>query len=192
MRTLKVGFILVLIPMVFLVFKSTYSSVQQIPNADELQPLLTKVALASLRSESDILVTGENPTDMPVPQHDGMTHSYRTGEERIATAIRVREGMINAGMPYTKIEIRLSSHGVKKDGDKIILHAIEEKAEHFTYTDPARNSAPTLTESRINHDFIFSLAPETSAPSDGIKTINFNGYNYTLVEDITEPQLVKH
>lgn len=180
-----------LLPVAILLFCLPGSRQPQRLENQELQAAFVSVASDSLKTEYKVLVTGDLPELELVPQRDGSTHSYRDGKERIATALRVRDALAKAGMSFSNIDMTLTPTGVDKIGEKVILHAIEETAEHFTYLPPSNDSRPQVTESRINHDFVFSVTAVADCQGISPYGVCLSGERYLLIEDIVEPRLIR-
>jgi hypothetical protein len=159
---------------------------------EELQTALTETALASLKAEYNLLITGKSEGIELVPRHEGMTQQYHTGVERVASALRVREGSLKSGRRYMTVDVALRVRGLEERKGELILHAVEETSEHFAFDNPSFASQPNVTESRREHDFIFVAEPI----SDGHRQIPFSirvgTFEYVLKEDVTEPQLVSY
>ena len=155
-----------------------------------LEAALIGVSLHSLKSEYDILVTGDTPAHGLVPRRDGMTRMYLTGEDRIAAALRVREAAAKYGRRYASVQVKLNPEGIETRGDKLILQANEETDEVFAYDDSAIKKSH-MTQGKTKHNFIFSVVTLPHPHSDGSYTIVVGEFAYTLIEDITEPQMVQ-
>ena len=182
------GFLLVA---VFLAFEFI-APTQPTQMTGELQPALTETALASLNAEYNLLITGKSEGIELVPRHDGMTQQYYTGLERVATALRVREGSLKSGRRYTTVEVALHPRGLERRAGEFILHAVEETSEHFAFDNPSFTSQPSVTESRTEHDFIFAAEQLSDVHGETPFSIRVGAFEYVLIEDVTEPQLVRH
>ncbi len=159
---------------------------------EELQTALTETALASLNAEYNLLITGKSEGIELVPRHEGMTQQYHTGLERVASALRVREGSIKSGRRYTTVEVALHPRGLERRAGEFILHAVEETSEHFAFDNPSFTSQPSVTKSRTDHDFIFVAEPLSDVHRETPFSIRVGTFEYALIEDITEPQLVSY
>jgi hypothetical protein len=179
-----------LLPVVALLFSLPGSiPIQPLENA-ELQAALTKVASDSLKDEYDVLVTGRQPEQSLIPQRDCVARFYVEGKERIATALRMRAAAAKSGMNFSSIDITLTPKGIDEINGRIILHAIEEKVEHFNFITPPTDGRPQVTESRINHDFVFSVAAAPDCDGTAPYSVCLSGERFLLIEDIIEPQLL--
>lgn len=158
----------------------------------ELQSALTEIALASLKAEYNLLITGKSNNVELVPRHDGMTRQYYTGLERVATALRVREGSLKSGRRCTNVEVALQAQGLEPRAGQFTLHAVEETSEHFAFDVPSFRSQPNVTESRTEHDFIFAVEPISIVRGEPPFSVRVGAFEYVLIEDITEPQLVNY
>jgi hypothetical protein len=174
---------------VFLAFESIVPT-QPTQMTAELQTALTETALASLNAEYNLLITGKSEGIELVPRHEGMTQQYHTGLERVASALRVREGSIKSGRRYTTVEVALRARGLERRKGEFILHAVEETSEHFAFDNPSFASQPSVTESRREHDFIFAAEPISNVHGETPFSIRVGAFEYVLIEDVTEPQLV--
>lgn len=163
---------------------------QPIQMTEELQTALTETALASLKAEYNLLITGKSEGIELVPRHEGMTQQYHTGLERVASALRVREGSLKSGRRYTTVDVTLRVRGLEGRKGELILHAVEETSEHFAFDNPSFASQPSVTESRREHDFIFVAEPLSDVHRETTFRIRVGAFEYVLTEDITEPQLV--
>jgi hypothetical protein len=176
---------------VFLAFESI-APTQPTQMTAELETALTETALASLNAEYNLLITGKSEGIELVPRHEGMTQQYHTGLERVASALRVREGSIKSGRRYTTVEVALRAHGLERRKGEFILHAVEETSEHFAFDNPSFASMPSVTESRREHDFIFAAEPISDVHGETPFSIRVGAFEYVLIEDVTEPQLVRY
>ena len=179
-----------LLPVAALFFSLPGSIPIQRMENNELQTALARVASDSLKAGYDVLVTGNHPEHELPPQRDCVTRSYRDGKERIATALRVRDAEAKYGRSFSSVDVTLTPMGVDKVGGKVILHAIEEEVEHYGFVTPPKDSRPQVTESRTNHDFVFSVTAVPDCDSSAPYIVCLSGERFLLIEDIIEPQLL--
>jgi hypothetical protein len=159
---------------------------------EELQTALTETALASLKAEYNLLITGKSEGIELVPRHDGMTQQYYTGFELVASALRVREENVKSGSRYTSVEVALHPRGLERRAGEFILHAVEETSEYFVFNNPSFTSQPSVTKSRTEHDFIFAAEQLSDVHGETQFGIRVGAFEYVLIEDITAPQLVSY
>ena len=154
--------------------------------SDDLQLALAQVALKSLRAQYDLLESGSIPQLPFIPLHEGETHRYRSGEQRIEAALRVREDVRVSGKTYKLHELNLVATGTEQDDETIILHAVE-KSSYYLSAD-VTSGQPILTEEWPKHDFIFSIS--SLEKCDGAAyAVQYAGQCFSLTEDVTEPQM---
>jgi hypothetical protein len=178
-------------PLVLTITTSLFSlsgsmPVQRLDN-DELQSALTRVAYDSLKAEYDVLVTGKRPEYELITQQDKVTRSYMKSEERIAAALRIRNGEAENGRIISGVDVTLIPKGISKIDGKIILHAIEDKIEHYNNVSPTTDSAPQVTESGTKHDFIFTITTTPDCDGTTPHIVCLSGARYLLIEDVLEP-----
>jgi hypothetical protein len=152
--------------------------------------VLNKQALASLRADCDVLVTGQRPADGLVPRLNGWSGTYLTGDERIDGHLRLRASGLKLGIQYTGVEVTLTPSSVEWRGNKVILHARDAFTEHRQYDFRDAAGLPTETRGITNHDFVFSVARARANAPPGPYSIQAGGLVYTLVLDVNEPQLL--
>ena len=70
--------------------------------------------------------------------------------------------------------------------------AVEETSEHFAFDNPSFASLPSVTESRTEHDFVFAAERVSNVRREPPFCIRVGAFEYVLIEDITEPQLVSY
>ncbi|PYP85867.1 MAG: hypothetical protein DMF61_15005 [Blastocatellia bacterium AA13] len=158
---------------------------QNQPPSDELQRALAQVALKSLRAQYDLLESGSIPQLPFIPLHDGETHVYRSGEQRIEAALRVRGDVLASGKTYKLHELNLVPTGTEQDDETIILHAVE-KSSYYLSADVTSGN-PILTQEWPKHDFIFSVSSPEKCDGDAY-AVQYAGKCFSMIEDVTEPQ----
>lgn len=187
MITRRIG-LLLLIPLAAFLFAKLSHSQHRLPAT--LEAVLTEQAFTFLKNESNILITGSPPQEGLVPRHNGMSGSEFSGEERIAASLRSRESSLQHGKHYASIEITLNPGGIDERYGEIILHAVDNKVEHFTFDPEPSQPIPHLYEETTHHDFIFSVTPLSATIYSKPYSVRVGDFEYTLIRDITEPQLL--
>ena len=76
--------------------------------SEELQRVLAQIALKSLKAQYELLESGSIPQLPFVSLHEGETHSYRSGEQRIEAALGMREAARTSGKTYMLHELNWS------------------------------------------------------------------------------------
>jgi len=183
----KIGLILVLLAVGVLAFKTLPRS-GQVPT--DLEKVLNEPALASLKTDYDVLVTGKRPADGLVARLNGWSGTYLTGDARIDAGLQVRDSGLERGVRYTGVEVALTPLGVERHGNKVILHAKDSFTEHREYA-PVSPELPTETIGITNHDFMFSADLASASTTLGPYSVEVGGIVYTLILDVSEPQMLK-
>lgn len=142
----------------------------QTNNTDQsLQERLTANALAYLKAEHDIELTGQRPTRQLVQRYDGELHRERTAEDRISAGQRVHEYFGTSVRRLRYIDVTLTPSGVSVNGGTILLEATEHTTYHYNV--PPGSGLPDTSEDQITHVFVFrnqsanSIEKETVKPS---------------------------
>lgn len=171
-----------------LVAQLSHSRQDRLPSS--LQDSLTAEALTFLRNEYNILVTGSVPAEGLVPRLIGMARLEFSGEERIALLLRGREDSLQHGKRYERIEVTLNPTRIEEHDGGVVLHAVDKVVEHFAFDPKPWPAVPDLYEECTQHDFIFSIAPISATTAHAPYTVRAGGFQYTLIRDVTEPQLL--
>jgi hypothetical protein len=162
----------------------------QVKVTKELQSALVELALSLLQAEHNILVSGELPANRLVPHHQGMTRTLLTGAEWEQKLLAIRKGALESGIRYTQIDVTLSPRGVEQHGDTVVLRARDHIIEYISYERPLLSGRSNNAQEKSDHDFVFSVQP-INADSGGSYTVDVDGLRFTLVKDVTEPQMLK-
>jgi hypothetical protein len=187
--TRRIALLLVVAIAVFLFGERAHP--QQSPSSAALQEALTEQALAFLRNECNILVTGNPPPEGLVPRQNGMTRLEISGEQLIAASLKSREDSLQHGKHYASIEITLNPAGIEKRDGKVIVHAVDDKVERFIFDPEPSKPIPHIYEESTHHDFIFLVTPLSANMPHKPYTVKIGDFEYALTKDITEPQLLK-
>jgi hypothetical protein len=187
---MKVGFGIALISIVGFLILSSTSSPQSPQLSEEIENSLTQLALASLKVEYNILTTGYPPVEGLISRFDRSTGSHLSGEERIKSLITYRENALQKGKRYTNIDITLDSTSFEQINDRVILHAMDNIIEYFTFDTSPSPPLPNKSEGITKHDFVFSVEASSNTYTQKPYSIHIGGFQYTLIEDITEPQML--
>ena len=182
--------LLLVVPLVAFFFVQFFHSRQAGVPLD-LQTALTEQALASLKNEYDILIKGIAPPDGLVPRLVGMARLEFSAEERTAALLKSRESALQHGKHYASIEVSLNPVGLEEREGVVVLHAVGNVTEHFTFDFSPSPPVPDVYEESTHYDFIFSVTPVGADLSNKPYTVRMGGFQYTLTKDITEPQLLK-
>lgn len=166
----------------------SHSGQDRLPSA--LQESLNAEALIFLRNEYDILVTGSVPAEGLVPRLIGMARLEFSGQERIAALLKGREDSLQRGKRYERIEVILNPTGIEEHDSRVVLHAVDKVVEHFAFDPKPWPEVPNLYEESTRHDFIFSIAPISASAPRAPYAVRAGGFEYTLMKDVTEPQLL--
>jgi hypothetical protein len=182
-----VGLAVVLLAVGLLVFKF-------VPRAEQLRADLEKplneVALASLQTDYNVLVTGDLPSDGLIARLNGWSRTYLTADERIEAGLKLRESGLERGVRYTGVEVALTPVGVERQGNKVVLHAKDRFTEHREYT-PAWPGAPTESGGVTNHDFVFSSVRASANTTPSSYSVQVGGIVYTLILDVNGAQMLQ-
>jgi hypothetical protein len=182
-----VGLALVFLAVGLLVFKFVPRA-GQLPA--DLEKPLNEVALASLQTDHNILVTGDRPADGLVARLNGWSRTYLTADDRIEAGLKGRESGLERGVRYTGVEVALTPVGVERQGNKVILHAKDSVTEHREYL-PAWPEMPTETREATNHDFVFSSVRASASTTPSSYSVEVGGIVYTLILDVNEAQMLQ-
>ncbi|MFY9553455.1 MAG: hypothetical protein WAV20_05380 [Blastocatellia bacterium] len=185
----RLGLLLALAIAAFLFAEVSPSGQRRLP--PEAEVALTEQALAFLRSEYNILVTGNPPAEALVPRLSGMSRSEISGEDRIAALLKGRKSSLEHGKHHTSIEVNLSSIAAEQRDGRVALRAVANIVEHFTFDFKPSPPMPDVYEESTRHDFIFSVAPLSASSHHNPYTVRVGDFEYTLIKDITEPQLLR-
>jgi len=185
-RRFALPFIILAAALLFVEF--SHSERNRLPAG--LQDALTDQALAFLRNEYSILITGDSPVEGLVSRLSGMSRLEMSGEDRIVALQKGRENSLQHGKHYSSIDVDLTSVSIEKHDGIVVLHAVENVVERFTFDQPISPAVPDIYEESTHHDFLFSVSSlSVSAPGKPY-TARISGLEYTLTKDITEPQLL--
>jgi hypothetical protein len=102
----------------------------------------------------------------------------------------MREKALERGVRYTGVEVTLLPSGVERRGNKVILHAKDSFTEHRQFEVPVPPGFPTKARGVTNHDFVFSVA-RLSGTRPGPFSVEVDGTVYTLILDVSEPQILQ-
>ncbi|PYP85866.1 MAG: hypothetical protein DMF61_15000 [Blastocatellia bacterium AA13] len=126
-----------------------FSSIQG--SADQaLIETLTRQAKAMLEAEHNIKVHGSPPPQVLVTRFDGETRKERSAEERIAVGQRVFQDNFRRGRTISRVEVKLTPLGLRRDGEKVLLDALEETTQYYSID----RGGPPAGE-QVEHVFVF-------------------------------------
>ena len=153
----------------------------------EVQTAMTEIALKSIKVQYETMETGIIPQSPFVARHDGETHRYRSGEERIELALRLRQDARTLGKTYKLYQMEFHGSAIKRDKNTIILHGLESCA--YSLIDSTNPDPPVLTKEWITHDFIFAIVPANDDCKSDLYSVQAGDECFRLIEDVTEPQM---
>ncbi|MFY9553456.1 MAG: amidase domain-containing protein [Blastocatellia bacterium] len=118
-----------------------------------LKERLTGSALAYLKAEHEVKLTGKRPTQPLVTRYDGEQNRERTEEERISAGLRLNQHYKESVRRLTDVEVALTPSALRVEKDKTLLQA----TEHTIYRYSVRPGVdlPDTSEDQVVHVFVF-------------------------------------
>jgi hypothetical protein len=146
----------------------------------ELQAALNQQALSLLKWDADILMAKPFVSASLIPRYSGMTRTAFTGEEYLRRLTEKAEAL-ESDRPV-KIDVTLRPLRIELRDGTVVLYAREHTIEYFLDRSPSQEAG--------EHEFIFAVSPATGE-SQGSYTVQLDGFRYTLIRDVSEPQMLK-